>query len=107
MIAHVGAEIEFGETARAGDAWNSADFDPVHPKRDNADPGRAFEGVKVQAIRKQCGYLGRLGTIMRKEEVVPPLSHGPSAGRQRPRALRCPEADLPHRLSATPKLYDV
>ncbi len=44
----------------------------------------------------RCGHLGRLGTPMGKEQVVPPLGHCPSAGRQWPWPLRCAHLDLPH-----------
>jgi len=52
-VADVSAEIELGELAHAGDGREAAEADAVHPEGDNAEPGRAVEGIRFEALGEQ------------------------------------------------------
>lgn len=95
-IAHVGAEVEFGKTAGAGNRRHAAELDAVHPEGDHAEPCRALKCIHLQALREEARHLRRGNPPVRKEEIVPALGHGPAAGGQWPRPLRCSKFELSH-----------
>jgi hypothetical protein len=68
----------------------------VHRERNNPDPRRALEDVGLQPFRQQSFDLCNSHRPVRKQQIVPMLSHCPASRRQRPRAMRCSIQNFAH-----------
>lgn len=54
-VADIGTEIDLRKVARTRDGRQTAKLDAIHPEGNDAEPGRALEGVELEAVRKERG----------------------------------------------------
>src|SRR5579859_1982001 len=101
-VGHVGSNVEFGETRKAGQGGNHAGANSAHPEGNDADPALAIKKIERQLRRDERANLRRSERPVRKQQVVPDLPHDPGSRSDGPGTMVVRMEEGMHAISVAP-----
>src|SRR5690348_3217263 len=101
-VGHVGSNIEFGETRKAGHGGTYAGANSAHPEGNDADPALAIKKIERQLRRDERANLRRSERPVRKQQVVPDLPHDPGSRSEGPGTIVDRMEEGMHAISVAP-----